>query len=100
MIPNKIVERVQVFLLGGEVTAGVLLVDIEGDTSGDCFFFSAVRTAERAAMAAALWDPPELDLAGFGAEVLVSADGLNEAAKAAKAAALCVAPLRFAGERS
>lgn len=77
----------------------MLLVDFVGDASGDCFFFSAVRTEERAATAAALCDPwPVLE--GFGLEVLLAEeDGLNADDKAAKASALCVCPPWFPLDR-
>lgn len=64
-----------------------------GEVSFDCF--SAIRTEDKAATAAALCEPdrgllPGLDATGFGAE-----DELNAEFKAAKAEALCVGPPRF-----
>lgn len=85
---GNIPQSVQWFLRGGLVTAGVLLVDFVGDAS---VFFSAVRTEERAATAAALCDPwPVLE--GFGDELLLAGDELNADDKAANAEARCVGP--------
>ena len=73
-------------------TTGLLLPT--GEESGDCFFFSAVRTEERAATAAALCDPWFLP-DGLGVKVLVPDDELNAVFKAAKASALCLGPPWF-----
>ena len=65
-----------------------------GEPSGDCFFFSAVRTLERAATAAALCDPwPLGDF--LGVTTLVPVDELKAEFKAAKASALCLGPPWF-----
>jgi len=65
-----------------------------GEVSGDCFFFSAVRTDERAATAAALCDPwPFTD--GLGVTFFVVDEELNAEFKAAKASALCLGPPWF-----
>ena len=62
-----------------------------GEPSVDFVFFSAVRTCERAATAAALCEPwPEPE--GLGAEDLGPEDELNADDKAAKASALCLGP--------
>lgn len=61
----------------------------DGETPGDCFFCSAVRTLERAATAAALCDDLWVEEEGLGTAVLVPpVDGLNAEDKAAKADAL------------
>lgn len=71
---------------------GLPLVRV-GEVSGD-LFFSAVRTCERAATAAALCDPwPEPEV--FEAEALFPGDDLNAEDKAAKAEALWVGPPWF-----
>lgn len=74
-------------------TTGLLLAT--GEPSGECFFFSAVRTLERAATAAALWDPWPLadDLGVTG--LVPDDDELNAEFKAAKASALCLGPPWF-----
>lgn len=81
------------FLQGKLVSAeGLPLVRV-GEVSGD-LFFSAVRTCERAATAAALCDPwPELEV--FVVEPLFPGDDLNAEDKAAKAEALWVGPPWF-----
>ena len=76
------------FLPRGLVSDGGLRV---GEESGDCFFFSAVRTDERAATAAALCDPWAA-AEGLEAEGLDPEDELNAFDKAAKASALCLGP--------
>lgn len=72
----------------GLVSDGGLRV---GEESGDCFFFSAVRTDESAATAAALCDPWVAE-GGLEAVGLVPEDELNAFDKAAKASALCLGP--------
>ena len=73
-------------------TTGLLLAT--GELSGDDFFFSAVRTLERAATAAALCDPWPLG-DRLGVTALVPDDELNAEFKAAKASALCLCPPWF-----
>lgn len=70
----------------GLPSGGGLLLDRAGDPSGERFF-SAVRTDERAATAAALCDDPGLP-DGLGVVVLDPEAGLNAEFKAAKAEAL------------
>lgn len=73
---------------------GVFLPDRNEESGGESFF-SAERTEDKAATAAALWDP-ELTSAGFGeAPRLGPDDELNAEFKAAKAAALWVCPPPF-----
>lgn len=55
-------------------------------------FFSAVRTEERAATAAALCEPFPLPDT-LEAEVVFSGDDLKAEVKAARASALCLGPL-------
>lgn len=81
-------SRVISSLPGELVSGGGLLLDRVGDSSD---FFSAVRTDERAATAAALCDPWPLP-DGLGAEVLAPGDELNAEFKAARASALCLGP--------
>jgi len=69
---------------------GLLLAT--GEPSGDVFFFSAVRTDERAATAAALCDPGPFPDALGGVTGFVPDDELNAEFKAAKASALCLGP--------
>lgn len=74
-------------------SADGLLLDRTGEESGDRFF-SAVRTCDKAATAAALCDPwlsPDV-LGGVG---LDPEDELNVEFKAANAEALCVGPPWF-----
>lgn len=63
-----------------------------GGESDPCFF-SAVRTEESAATAAALWDPPPWLLPDGLVEVVFDPeDELNAEFKAAKASLLCLGP--------
>ena len=74
---------------------GGLLLDREGEASGDRFLVSAVRTDERAATAAALCDDPWPLPDGLGAVVLFPEEGLNAEVKAAIAEARWVGPPWF-----
>lgn len=73
------------------VASGGGLLNRAGEVSVGCFF-SAVRTEDKAATAAALWDP-WLTPTGLETEVaFVDEDELNAEFKAAKADALWVRP--------
>lgn len=76
--------------VGLVLEGGLLFRDREGETAGDRF--SAVRTDERAATAAALWDPWAADLGGGEGVVFEEGGEPNAEDKAAKASALWVGP--------
>lgn len=82
---------VKVLLPGMLLSGGGLLLDGGGEESL-ALFFSAVRTDERAATAAALCEPFPLPDT-LEAEVVFTDDDLKAEVKAARASALCLGPL-------
>lgn len=81
---------VKVLLPGALLSGGGLL--LEGGEESLPFFFSAVKTDERAATAAALCEPFPLPDTLDAVDVF-GGDDLKAEVKAARASALCLGPL-------